>query len=108
MAKALRIAVGDLPDAPLQAAAAFHASHVTDILAQAKGVDVTTLLLPPADHTHRNWRLAVVQEMARVVAPARLNAVAGADQTGLVKAAGWLEGAAGVTGHLLAIEDVGQ
>lgn len=105
MAKAVRIAIGDLPDAPLDAAATFHAEHVTDVLARAKSVDVTTLTFAPADHTHRSWRLAAVQELARAVAPARLNAVAGAAEAGLAKAADWLESAPGVTGHLLAIED---
>lgn len=105
MTKAVRMAICDLPDAPLAAAAAFHGDHVPRLLAQASGADVTTIILPNADHTHRGWRLAAVQSLARAVAPARVNAIAGTDEGAIAEAALWLEQAPGVTGHMLTIAD---
>ncbi len=104
MGKAVRIAIDDLPDAPLDAAATFHAEYVTGVLKQANSVDVMVLIFPPADHAHHGWRLASVQDLARTAAPVRVNAIVGADDAGIAKAADWLETAPGITGHVLRIE----
>ncbi len=105
MTKAVRIVIGDLPDAPLAAAARFHAEHASGLLAQAKSVDVTAIIFPPADHGHALWRKAAVQELARAAAPSRVNAIVGTHEAGLAQTAQWLEQAHGVTGHVLTIED---
>jgi hypothetical protein len=55
-----------------------------------------TVVFPPADHSHRGWRLAAVQELAREFAPRRVNAVVCGDEAGL-NAALALSGA--VPGH---------
>lgn len=102
----------DLPDDPLAAAALFHAQHARRIEQELAAAGVSkaskgsrptcvTLVFPPADHTHRGWRLASVQMLARALAPCRVNAVAGADEAGIAATAQWLEQAPGVTGQLL-------
>lgn len=105
MTKAVRMAICDLPDAPLAAAAAFHGEHVTGLLDAAKSARVLTITFPPAEHAHRGWRLAAVQALARAAAPARVNAIVGADDDAIAEAARWLEQAPGVTGHMLSLAD---
>lgn len=72
-----RIAVTDLPDAPLAAAGAVHRDHLSDIEAAMAGGEDVMIALPPADHTHREWRLALAAGLARAHASARANVVAG-------------------------------
>lgn len=92
------VRVGALPDEPLCAAARFHA----DILPQLAPTDAAlTLVFAAADHTHRGWRLAVVQGLARRWAPARVNAVASGDEDAILAADTYLEQAPGVTGQYL-------
>lgn len=94
--------VGGLPDDPLPAAAHFHAH----ILPQIAPTDAALMLVfDPADHTHRGWRLAVVQALARQWAPARINAVASADQGAILAAGTYLDNAPGVTGQYLPLAD---
>ena len=72
-----RVTVDDLPPAPLAASGVFHQHwlpHIESILAGGEDVLVA---LPPADHTHRQWRLAAVAGLARQYAPRRAVAVAG-------------------------------
>ena len=88
--------VGDLPAEPLLAAAHFH-QYVLGRLKPAE--DATTLVFAPADHTHRGWRLAVVQALARRWAPARVNAIAGDDALAIAAADAYLAKAPGVTGQ---------
>jgi hypothetical protein len=42
---------------------------------------------PPANHEHRGWRLAAVQQLAREHAPRRVNAVETDDEEALANAA---------------------
>jgi hypothetical protein len=65
-----------------------------------------TIVFPSADHTHRAWRLAAVQELAREVAPMRLNAIAGDDEAAVREACAYLQEAGGVTGQLLDVRAV--
>ena len=60
------------------------------------------LVFAPADHTHRGWRLAAVQELARAAAPLRVNGVAGDDDAAIAAADRLPRRAPGVTGQLLA------
>lgn len=96
------IRVDDLPEAPLAAAAHFHASIVPAIAAQRAAV--VTLVLPAADHTHRGWRVAALGALARVLAPARINAVAGGDAQAQAHAIAFVEQAPGLTGQLLPLD----
>jgi hypothetical protein len=98
--------VGELPEGALEAAARFHSEHVPPIRAalaqpQAEGL---VIVFAPAPVDHRAWRLAVVQDLARSAAPARVNAVAGDDEQGLAQALAYLEAAPGITGQLLTVD----
>ena len=67
---------------------------------------VPVLVFPPADHSHRDWRLAAVQELAREHAPRRINAVerrCGRDAS-CGSGAIWMP-RTGVTGQLLPLDD---
>ena len=65
------------------------------------------LVFPAADHTHHDWRLAAVQQLARDSAPARVNAVAADDEAAIAAAARYLAEAPGLTGQLLALDIAG-
>lgn len=95
-----RISVEGLPDDPLAAAGVFHQhwlAHVEDAL--GKGEEVL-LVVPTADHTHREWRRAIVAGLARKHAPRRINMVAG--EGAAIDAAGaYLARAPAITGQYL-------
>jgi hypothetical protein len=90
--------VGRLPEAALAAAAEFHARVLPQINPPRSGEDLL-LVFQPADHTHRAWRLAAVQGLAREHAPIRVNAVASDDEAAIAAALDYLAQAAGVTGQ---------
>lgn len=98
------VRIDGLPADPLDAAAAFHADHVPALRAVA---DDLLIVWPLADHTHRGWRLAAVQELARVAAPRRVNAVAGRTDAAISAAARYLAAAPGLTGQVLLLDDEG-
>ena len=97
--------VAPLPGDAIAASAMFHARDIPAIVA-APGA-VLTIVFPPADHTHRGWRLAAVQSLARDRVPARVNAVAGDEETAIAAAERYLAGAPGVTGQLLPLDSHG-
>lgn len=99
--KAVR--VGALPDGPLAAAALFYGSVLPGLTV---GED-TVLVFHPADHTHRGWRLAAVQQLARDFAPIRVNALASDDEAAITAALTYLETASGVTGQYLPLDGNG-
>ena len=65
------------------------------------------MVFAPADYTHRAWRLAVVQGLARELAPRRVNALASDSEAAIAAALAYLEGAAGLTGQYLPLDDAG-
>ena len=87
-----------LPGSPLDAAAEFHAAIVPQVRSATSDV---VLAFDPADHSHRVWRLAAIQELAREAAPRRVNAVIGAAQAAVLK---YLATAPGVTGQMLQVD----
>ena len=100
--------VGLLPAEALAAAVRFHGEvlpGVRQVLAETP--PQLTLIFPPADHTHRAWRLAVVQGLAREYAPIRVNALVSDDAVAIAAAASYLEQAEGVTGQLLPLDSHG-
>lgn len=103
------VCITGLPAAPLDAAAAFHAEWLPRIRAElaASPDECAVLVFPPAEHSHRGWRLAAVQELARDLAPRRVNALAGDSAAGLSAATALLEECPGITGQLLAIDAAG-
>lgn len=99
--------VGPLADSPLDAAAQFHAEVLPRARETLARDQVLTVVFAAADHTHRGWRLAAVQALARDHAPARINALEGDDQRAIDAAAAYLTTAEGVTGQLLRIDGTG-
>ncbi len=102
----LRIA--GLPDAALAAAAQFHAADLPRVReALAGGAPHLALVFAPADRSHRAWRLAAVQSLAREFAPVRVNALSSNSEPAIAAALAYLGTAAGITGQLLELDDTG-
>jgi hypothetical protein len=99
--------VGALPGEALAASVQFHAVVLPRVLAELDRGVMLTLVFEPADHTHRAWRLAVVQELARRHAPLRVNAVASDDEDAIAAARAYLDAADGVTGQYLPLDGNG-
>ncbi|MBO9511084.1 Rossmann fold domain-containing protein [Erythrobacter sp. A6_0] len=95
-----RVTLADLPEAPLAASGAFHHDHLASVEAIMTSGEDVMIALPPADHTHREWRLALATGLARAHAPARANVVAGhGDALDAFEA--YLGEARGITGQYL-------
>ena len=105
----LQIEIADLPEAPLDAAASFYATELPEIRDDADSMPEYDLVLifTPACHEHLGWRLAAVQELARELAPRRVNGVAGGDEEAIAQTLSWLEQAPGITGQLLPLDATG-
>jgi len=100
--------VGSLPADAIAASAAFHAAELPKVLAAlAGGPKELALVFASADHTHRAWRLAIIQGLAREHAPQRINAIASDDDMAIAEAASYLGSAEGVTGQLLELDSRG-
>ena len=97
------IEVGRLPDNALDAAAAFMAFHLEGARAALAEAQTTAIaiILPPAAHDHRDWRLALARGLAREAAPKRVNLVAGPDDEARAATLRFLSDAPGVTGQYL-------
>ena len=102
---------GPLPEAPLAAAAAFHALAPEIIRGAghaAEADDDLLIVFAPADPRHRGWRAAVIADLARAAAPRRrVNALVSAEPRATAAAAAWLAGAPGVTGQVLMLDGHG-
>ena len=98
-----QIEVGLLPEAALDAAGAFMAFHLEAARHALGDPDCTALsiILPPAGHDHRDWRLALARDLAREAAPRRVNVVAGAPGEARSQVLRFLADAPGVTGQYL-------
>lgn len=99
--------VGLLPDGALDAAGAVMAFHLEAARAILADPDVTALaiLLPPAPHDHRDWRLALARDLAREAAPKRVNIVSGHHGEACTATLRFLADAPGVTGQYLSCDD---
>jgi hypothetical protein len=96
--------VEGLPGAPLDAAAAFHATWLPRARAAlAEGGDLA-VVFAPAGHEHRGWRLSAVQELAREAAPLRVNGLVGEEQAGISVMLDWLARAESITGQLMTVD----
>ena len=103
MVQAVLVAGAQAP-APLDAAAAFHTVDLPRARALlANGGDLA-IRFPLADHPHRAWRLAAVQELAREAAPQRVNGVEGHDDPATSATIAWLADAPAITGQLLSVD----
>ena len=102
------LAVQPLPDFPSDAAAEFHREFLPHAQSVLRGsATCLTLLFADGDHTHRAWRLAAVQALAREHAPARVNGLSGGSKPAIAAALAYLEAAEGVTGQYLPLDDAG-
>lgn len=96
-----------LPDGALDAQTAFMALHLEAARALLADPDTTALaiLLPPAAHGHRDWRLALARDLAREAAarevPGRVNIVSGHPGEARNDVLRFLADAPGVTGQYL-------
>lgn len=101
--------VGPLPEEALAAAAHFHATVLPGVTKALQGTSSAqfTIVFTPADHTHRGWRLAAVQGLAREHAPLRVNAVESDDDVAIAAGAAYLANADGITGQFLPLDSVG-
>lgn len=98
--------IGPLSEEAVAAATQFHSEWLPRIAAErSRGKDLV-IAFAAADHTHRAWRLAIVQGLAREWAPLRVNAVAG-DAAAVAAAEHYLAGAPGVTGQYLELDGAG-
>jgi hypothetical protein len=96
------VRVEALPEAPLEAAADFHARVLPGLPRDAD----LLLVFAPADRPHRLWRLAAVQELARAAAPHRVNGVAAATEAGLRAVLALIDSGKGITGQYLVLDEV--
>ena len=100
------VRVSNLPDDALDAASVFHARGLGLVRrSMTPDADALVIVLPAAAHDHRGWRRALVQGLARSMAPVRVNALEGGNEESIAAALAWLEGASGVTGQLLKLAD---
>jgi hypothetical protein len=95
--------VGRLPASALDAASAFMAFHLEAARAALADPQTSALaiILPPAAHDHRDWRLALARDLAREVAPKRVNVVSGVPGEARDRTLRFLADAPGVTGQYL-------
>lgn len=102
-----QIEVAVLPDAPLDAAGAVMAFHLEAARAALADPEITAIviILPPAGHDHRDWRLALARDLAREAAPKRVNLLAGGQGEARTAALRFLADAPGVTGHYFVCHD---
>ncbi|WP_086734435.1 Rossmann fold domain-containing protein [Erythrobacter colymbi] len=98
-----QLEIGLLPDAALDAATAVMARHLEVARALLAEPETTALaiILPPAAHDHRDWRLALARDLAREGAPKRVNIVSGHPGERIASALRFLADAPGVTGQYL-------
>lgn len=99
--------IESLPEGVLEAAAQFHAEVLPQVRAALAAGGDLVLVFPAADYTHKGWRLAAVQQLARDFAPIRVNALAGSDEAAVAAAVGYLAEAPGITGQLLSLDGNG-
>jgi hypothetical protein len=102
-----QLEVGLLPKGALDAAGAFMAFHLEAaraILAEPE-TDALAIILPPAPHDHRDWRLALARDLAREMTPKRVNVVAASPGEPREATLRFLADAPGVTGQYLSCDE---
>ena len=98
-----------LPETPLDAAAEFYERILPAIREDWDGVEEIVVSFEAADHSHRAWRLAAIQELAREATPCRVNGVVMSkdDHLASTEVLNYLHKAPGVTGQLFAVDGTG-
>lgn len=102
-----QIEIGLLPDGALDAQIAFMALHLEAVRAVLADPQTSALaiVLPPAAHDHRDWRLALARDLAREAAPKRVNVVSGHPGDPCKATLRFLADAPGVTGQYLVCDE---
>ena len=95
-----RVRVDDLPAESLAAAGVFHQHWLPYVETLLAGGDDVMVALAPADHSHREWRLAIAAGLARAHTPRRINVIAGKGAE-LDEIQRYLTRAPGITGQYL-------
>ena len=90
-----------LPETSLDAASEFAARWLPTLREQINAKDTYVLVLPEADENHTGWRRAVIRDLARAYAPARVNMVGGTGADSLQATLLYLSRANGLTGQYL-------
>lgn len=99
------LTIDDLPGDALGASARFHAGYVARVQQDAaSGAASVAIVVPPAPVDHTDWRRAAVHDLARALAPVRVNMVAGRAGASLDATLAYLGNAPGVTGHYLRLD----
>ena len=96
----------DLPGDAGAAAQTFYADVLPQIRARADGAEGIVVLFARTEKPGQDWRLAAMQDLARALAPVRVNGLA-VDPGSLTQAdqvLAFLDKAPGVTGQLLAVD----
>jgi len=102
------LAIAPLPEDSLAASARFHTEFLAKVAAVlADRPETLTLVFKAADHSHRAWRLAAVQQLARHHAPLRINALQGGDDRAIAAGLEYCAAAPGLTGQLLELDGNG-
>lgn len=96
--------VDELPESAIAASATFYRDHLEAARAMLAGSDDLAIVLPAAAHDHHDWRLAIVRDLARAHAPARVNLVTAEGDAKCAVLLAYLDTAPGVTGQVLDAE----
>ncbi len=101
--------IESLPNGALEASAVFHAEWMDRALANCdSGVESVALVVSDAPYDHGDWRRAAVRDLARRLAPVRVNMLAGGDPAAIDAALAYLASAPGITGQLLHLAGTGS
>lgn len=97
------LVVEGLPDEPLAAAAAFFRDHLDEAkqLLAAAPPNGLVIQLGHADHSHRDWRMALARDLARTFTPTRVNVIGVGSDDDAAAMLAYLSDAPGVTGQYL-------
>ncbi len=99
------IRIDGQPASALDAAAEFHRIWLAKVREALRGeADALVLVMPALPPDHRDWRRSVARDLARELAPKRVNLVAGNDLAAIAATIEYLEQAPGVTGQMLLVD----
>ncbi len=100
------IRVERLPEAALDAAAAFHARWADEVRNEAaRGSEYVVVVMDPAPFDHADWRRAAARDLARAYPDCCINIVAGYDGGAIARMAEFLGRAPAITGQYLPLAD---
>lgn len=100
--------IDGLPPGALDAVAEFHRKWLEQARGALRGeASSLVIVMASAPADHRDWRRGVARDLARDLAPKRVNLVAGDDADAIAATLEYLDRAPGVTGQLLPVSGQG-